>query len=541
MVTMGLGVTFVAKQGRISTQRLQRRGYRAKRLSEQPHPALGVPLVHMGELAWPRNIAAQARVAKTFREHFVTPRVALPGCEPEHSWDLSRPCVIRGFARDWEYVRAGRLDPETDTLWRRALADESCVCEFQPGQSHMRYEHVEGMDPSLRLVNPAALLFKFPDFLDACHMKRRSEGQQDHRAAQAATQPIRRVTAANVVYEESCWKDDPRYLPVFPRAVNLDITEACEHFSLYCAQHDLQHWPEELLRTIVPCNPFDKLLPSWPSDAPTVNTWMCGGGPGKQPVSCNFHCDFSENLHVVLSGRKEVFMCHPTDIAVLHGTSYCAQAAWGIDDGWPLSQMAPGLSELGDTCAVRGPRVHRQELIRDNLRTPMCVVNMDASFEENCAMCPGLQRAATQWRLEHATRGHGASHVARERGRDPQVQAKQPAEEWEEQLSDSAWHPSGPIWAELCAGDVVYIPPGWFHFVRTWHPTAEERGLPFSLSVNFWRNCCEEMWEKEKLFRLLEVSSIRQALVGDRNQLLQNFFAQFQEAPSHGGEAKVHC
>merc|ERR1712216_764349 len=64
-------------------------------------------------------------------------------------------------------------------------------------------------------------------------------------------------------------------------------------------------------------------------------------------------------------------------------------------------------------------------------------------------------------------------------------------------MTDSAWHPSGPLRAELRAGDLLYIPPGWFHGIRTWKPEGDETpGLPFALSVNFWYNCCEEFMEK---------------------------------------------
>lgn len=493
--------------------RLQSRRYSGCQLSSEPHAALGVPLRPMGEIVWPQGAAAQNEAAKFFNEEFVTPKLARQGRTPEHTWDLTRPCIIRGFARDWDFVKKARLDPATDDLWREALRDESCLCEFQPSPSHMKYEHVEGMEPALRLVNPAALAFRFPDFLDACHLKRCGQGPggDTTRATRAAASPVRQVMAANVVYEEDCWRDDPRYLPMFPRNVDLDIDGAAEHFSLYCAQQEFQHWPDEILRSISPKNPFRDLMRPWPSEGVTSNIWMCGGGPGRLPVSCNFHCDYSENLHIVLSGRKDVTMCHPADAAILHGTSYCHQAAWSIDDGWPLSTLIPGLPERDDAERGRPPKVHVQEVIRDNLRTPMCLVSLDATFEDNCRLCPGLREAAARWRPDLANI-------------DPCV--GRPA-----QVSGSSWHPSGPLWAEAHAGDAVYIPPGWFHFIRTWHPTDEERGLPFALSVNFWHNCCEEMLEKEKLFRMLEVQSIQQALAGDREKLLHDFLSQFGDQP----------
>merc|ERR1711924_94934 len=89
-------------------------------------------------------------------------------------------------------------------------------------------------------------------------------------------------------------------------------------------------------------------------------------------------------------------------------------------------------------------------------------------------------------------------------------------------------------------GDVVYIPPGWFHAVRTWRPTSEERGLPFSIGVNFWHDCNQELREKEKLFRLLDVCSIQQALVGDRDALLEDFVSRLdQAAAASEAEASV--
>lgn len=516
MASIGV-MLLTATRNSLRKVRLQCRSYRGQRLPPESHAALGVPVRPMGEMVWPTGAAAQKKAVKFFEKEFVTPKLARQGCTPEHTWDLTRPCIIRGYARDWDFVRKARLDPATVALWREALEDESCLCEFQPNQSHMKYELVEGLEPALRLVNPAALAFRFPDFLDACHLKRCSHMHGgDAHAARAAASPVRQVLAANVVYEEECWKDDPRYLPMFPRNVDLDINTAAEHFSLYCAQQEFQHWPKEILQSISPKNPFNDLMPSWPSEGVTSNIWMCGGGPGRLPVSCNFHCDFSENLHIVLSGRKDVTMCHPADAAILHGTSYCAQAAWSIDDGWPLSTIMPSQVQTDDVECGRPPKVHVQEVIRDNLRTPMCLVSLDATFEENCKLCPGLQEAAARW--------HPDPRLCTAVNPDPYVGGHV-------DVSDSTWHPSGPLWAEAHAGDAVYIPPGWFHFIRTWHPTGEECGLPFALSVNFWQNCCEEMWEKEKLFRMLEVRSIQQALAGDREKLLQDFLSQFDDEP----------
>jgi len=517
IASMGV-MLLAARHQSLRKMRLQRRSYRGQQLPLESHPALGIPLRPMGEMVWPKGAAAQKEAAKFFEREFVTPKLAQQGCAPEHTWDLTRPCIIRGFAREWDFVKRARLDPTTDALWREALRDESCLCEFQPSQSHMKYELVEGMEPSLRLVNPAALVFRFPDFLDACHLKRCGYVHDgDTNATLASDSAVRQVMAANVVYEEDCWRDDPRYLPMFPRNVDLDITSAAEYFSLYCAQQEFHHWPNEILQSISPNNPFSDLMPSWPSEGVSSNIWMCGGGPGRLPVSCNFHCDFSENLHIVLSGRKDVTMCHPADAGVLHGTSYCAQAAWSIDDGWPLSTLMPSQPQTGDAECGRPPKVHVQEVIRDNLRTPMCLVSLDATFEENCQLCPGLRKAAERW--------HGDPHLCTTVNPDPCVAGDVDVSDY------SSWHPSGPLWAEAHAGDSVYIPPGWFHFIRTWHPNGEERGLPFALSVNFWHNCCEEMWEKERLFRMLEVRSIQQALAGDREKLLKDFLSQFHDEP----------
>jgi len=331
------------------------------------------------------------------------------------------------------------------------------------------------------------------------------------RAAAAARAPVRRVLHANVAYEGPGWQEDLRCLPNYPRNVDVDFGASGREFSVYCAQHDVGQWPRELLDAIAPCSPAERLMPAWAaSGGPTVNTWMCGGGPRGGPVSCNFHCDFSENLHVVLSGRKEFTMCHPSDIAVLHGTSSVAQAVWSVADA---------------SRAGAPPEAHLQELVRGDLRTPMCLVSIDASFEDNCRLCPGLRLAADR-RLGRAPAAGPAAEL-----QGAQFHGIEGLEDLAS-ISSSSWHPSGPLRASLRAGDVVYIPPGWFHAVRTWPPGArsKEKGLPLSLSVNFWHPCQDEMWEKEKLFRMLEVCSIRQALVGDREAMLEEFLAKLRAA-----------
>lgn len=445
--------------------------------------ALGVQLQAMGELTWPqmrvdgsaeeRTFMARERLVRKLRDSFMIPASASGGSAEEgHCWESTRPCVIRGFAQDCEFVREGRLDPAVEQHWRQWLEQEQCPTEFQPGGSHLQYEVVEGMVPSLRLVNPAMLLLGFPDFLDACHLKRSGVGMPDIRKAAAASGPERSAIQANIVYEGPGFETDPRYLEMLPRRVEVDFAAAAGHFSVYCAQHDVKHWPPELLHTLAPCDPSELLVPSWWSrgnrvpSAPTA--WLCGGGPGGGPVTCNFHCDFSENFHVVLSGRKEFYLCHPSDITTLGGTSYCAQAAWSVRE------------------AHRGspPRMTLEPVIRSDLCTPMCVASIDRSFEENCRLCPGLRPAAEQRRKGGGVKDHAGT-----------------------------WHHSGPLWAELCAGDAIYIPPGWLHAVRTWPPEEEERGLPFSVAVNFWYDCVDELLEKEKLFRFLQEASISQALV----------------------------
>eukprot|EP00928_Gymnodinium_smaydae_P074844 TRINITY_DN57863_c0_g1_i1.p1 TRINITY_DN57863_c0_g1~~TRINITY_DN57863_c0_g1_i1.p1 ORF type:complete len:549 (+),score=102.84 TRINITY_DN57863_c0_g1_i1:118-1764(+) len=480
-------------------------------------PALGVALRAMGELSWPADAAEQTAVASELRDQFVLPRS--PGSE--HSWDLMRPCVIRGFARDWDFVRCGRFDTSSGERWRQALSDESCVTEFQPSPSHLKYERVEDMEPSMRLVNPAALLLRFPDFLDACHLKRRQRGggDGDNLAEEMALrETVRQAVLANVAYEGPGWEQNPRCAPLLPRNIAFDAAAAAEGFSLYCAQHDVAHWPRAVLDTIAPVDPASLLAPTWTPTPPTVNVWMSGGGPFGKPVSCNFHCDYSENFHVVLNGRKEFFMCHPLDVGLLHGTSYCAQMAWSLADG-------------GDSGAGQPPTAYLEEVVRQDLRTPMCLASIDIPFEENCVRCPGFRSAAAARQT-----GVPAADLEDQSLWSPPLRAAECAElrhhiEGLDLVRRSAWHPSGPLWAELRAGDLVYIPPGWFHAVRTWHPAPEERGIPFAMSVNFWHACQEELWEKEKLFRIIEAWSMRQALVGDSAALLRDFLVRLRESP----------
>lgn len=531
----GLGLASFARARRVASAALPRAGEpeRVRRAAAAPSSraasprrpqrdpdwALGVPLRQMGSIQWPQeDEVAQKKAARQFAERFVTPRRrGSRGQEPRHAWSLTRPCVIRGFARDWDFVRRGRLDPQTEDSWRTLLEGEVCPTEFQPSPSHLKYEVVPSMDPSLRLVSPAMVLCQFGDFLDACHLKR--QNQRGPWASAAAKAPVRSVLHANVAYEGPGWQEDPRCLPNFPRNVDVDFGASGREFSVYCAQHDVSHWPQEVLGAIAPCSPAERLMPDWAaSGGATVNTWMCGGGPHGGPVSCGFHCDFSENLHVVLSGRKEFTLCHPSDIAVLHGASSVAQAAWSVT----------GASRDGAP-----PEAHLQELVRGDLRTPMCLASIDASFEDNCQLCPGLRLAADR-RLGGASSPSAAGLAAELLA--AQVQGIEGLEDLAS-ISSASWHPSGPLRATLRAGDVVYIPPGWFHTVRTWAPGARsrEKGLPLSLSVNFWHQCQDEMWEKEKLFRMLEVCSIRQALVGDKEAMLEEFLAKLRAA----GEAEA--
>lgn len=223
---------------------------------------------------------------------------------------------------------------------------------------------------------------------------------------------------------------------------------------------------------------------------------------------------------MVLSGRKEVFLCHPSDVAVLRGTSYAAQAAWSLADDWPVQGC------VGELCGEELPEgVQLQEVFRSDLCTPHCMVHVDASFEDNCKRSPLLRSAAQQRRTEPA--------MAPDEGGS--CRGEVPGEGQEAELASAepiaaAWHHSGPLRAELFAGDLVYIPAGWFHAVRTWRPLPEERGLPFSLGVNFWRACCEELEEKERLFRFLDLQSIRQAQAGDRKELMEAYLSRLRAA-----------
>ena len=48
----------------------------------------------------------------------------------------------------------------------------------------------------------------------------------------------------------------------------------------------------------------------------------------------------------------------------------------------------------------------------------------------------------------------------------------------------------------------------------------ESRGLPFSLSVNFWYESCQPPTELQGLFFALEVMSVQRALVGNKEELM---------------------
>lgn len=340
------------------------------------------------------------------------------------------------------------------------------------------------------------------------------------------------MTTSNFSYENEVNFQDPEFASMFyPSQKQLDLKAAAEHLGMYVVQKEAASWPEEILQDIAPYSPAEKLFHPWAAcqPNPTPTAWLCGGGPRDshliRPVISAFHCDPIENLNVCLCGRKEVIMCHPQDMDILHATRLSPSISFniGADSGVDIADSEWSWSDDEDSewgaqkemeaewqgrgwdpnssrpTGTRMPPLELQPGVTPDMTTPHARCRIDGNFEDNCSRCPLLRQAAERRREE--------------------LQAKKRGQALPEKDVLGSWHPSGPVHTVMHAGDCLYLPAGWWHCFRTWHPTSEECGLPFSMNVNFWYPAMQDRDEQEKKYRRINVLGIRSAMDGDRDQM----------------------
>jgi len=407
----------------------------------RPHPALGVHLQHVQELQCP----AEASEFVEFSE-------------------CSRPCVLRGLASDWPFVQQGRFNSVTNTELRRRVGSRTCNVCFEPGTTLFGYEVPNGWDAESssgsnsvpRLVNPGRLAMPLDRFLELCEHKRHCAGPSN-----------RRVRVVNMPYDA---EDVPTLSasssssPEKPVDVSMEMLQK---LALYCVE-DANDWPQDFVEQLCPHDPASEVAPEWMDRLKERRIWMSAGGPeGIGHVTAGFHWDHMQNIHVLLSGKKEVFLLPPMEAPALHATRFCPQAQWRLEasDGHPGAQV------------VLEP-MKSQESSSD-----YAVVMVDQNFDTNVSRNPHLR-----------------------------------------ELHEL------PSWTVLHPGDAVFIPAGWWHSIRTWCSSREERGVPVALSMNFW-------YEPTKLMAValraellaLQVMSCQRALAGIPQEHLDAFLQKLKE------------
>lgn len=365
-----------------------------------------------------------------------------------------KPCALRGLAPKAVLLRA--------TAKLRGL-QQRCLVSFDPSSQFFHFEecHVDGAsDSQWRLLNPGRVAMDFQDFLSACQRSTKSTD-----SASGAT-----VSLVNVPYdadEMDAMPDEPEVL--VPLKIPL---EDLKELALYCVEDASSPPWRDLLEDFGPLDPSSR-LPAFQAlrwQLKERRIWMSSGGAkGASSVSAGFHWDHMHNIHVVLSGSKEVFLVPPLLAPALRATRFCPQAQWQMDcncDGRMTLQKAP--------------------MISTESSTDYALVSIDLSDAENLR-------------------------------RHPQM-----SEEMKER----------PFKVVLKPGDAIYIPPGWWHSIRTHRPSPEDTAVtavPLALSVNFWYDLPPELKNSyASVLLTLEILSRQRAMAElpqDRiSQLLSEAF-----------------
>ncbi|CAE8625012.1 unnamed protein product [Polarella glacialis] len=467
-----------------------------------PHPAFGVRLRKLEE--------ANPQVEDSFRGFA----------------DAGKPCVLRGLASEWPAVAAGRFEPQTAAELRSRLGSRRCHVSFEPSSTLFHFDVPEGWQASAppapgsragssepRLVNPGRLSMSYADFMDACHRKRHGGGpskktarvvnvpyDDDEEDTGGSTEPPGTQGANNNNNHSNNNNNRRRTQPELPVEVPLSFLEK---LALYCVE-DADAWPEDLLQAFVPGDPAEQLMPEWQPLLRERRLWISAGGPENiSHVTAGFHWDHMQNIHVVISGKKEVFMLPPIQAPALYATRFCQQAQWRLDATTKNNNNTNtnnnnnnnssnnnnnynntyNNNNQNDKSNQPGVEVSLEPMQGQESSSDYAVVCVDRSFAENVARSPALKELA------------------------------QP-----------------PLWAVLQPGDAIYIPPGWWHSVRTWRPEVDERGMPFSLSVNFWYALTQKAAavHRSELFTL-QVLSCQRALSGSPPAHIDRFLAKLEK------------
>eukprot|EP00747_Dinoflagellata_sp_TGD_P062865 gnl/TRDRNA2_/TRDRNA2_153203_c0_seq1.p1 gnl/TRDRNA2_/TRDRNA2_153203_c0~~gnl/TRDRNA2_/TRDRNA2_153203_c0_seq1.p1 ORF type:complete len:235 (-),score=22.03 gnl/TRDRNA2_/TRDRNA2_153203_c0_seq1:322-975(-) len=177
----------------------------------RPHPAFGVRVSHLEELSCPADNAR-------FREQFA---------------EQCRPCVLRGLAECWPFVRSGRFDPGTSAELQRRLGSHRSLVSFEPGSTLFGFECTEG-DARPRLVNPGRMAMPFSSFLDLCDHKRNGCSPS--------------VSARSVRCTPAPYDDDESTGAPGQEAP-LDVPfSVLTRLALYCVE-DATTWPPDMFRS----------------------------------------------------------------------------------------------------------------------------------------------------------------------------------------------------------------------------------------------------------------------------------------------------
>eukprot|EP00434_Breviolum_minutum_P003313 symbB.v1.2.002914.t1/scaffold160.1/size429097/5 len=252
---------------------------------------------------------------------------------------------------------------------------------------------------------------------------------------------------------------------VLPWPLELSCHEL-KKLALYCVE-DGNHFPWiDLLKDLGLPDPGSILMPSWQLKERRV--WMStGGAQGCSSVSAGFHWDHMQNIHVVLSGSKEVFLVPPLLAPALHSTRFCMQAQWH------LSRRHGRMS------------LEKVAMQSEESSTDYALISIDNSFEENLQRHPRM------------------------------------AEEMKEP----------PFRVLLQPGDAIYIPPGWWHSIRTFRPERdphqnEKEELPFAFSMNFWYDAPEQKASYAPTLLTLEILSRQRAMTKSPEDHLSDLLKQ---------------
>lgn len=346
-----------------------------------------------------------------------------------------KPCALRGLAPK-------ALAPAT----ARKLCglQHRCLVSFDPSSKFFYFEECQvpavgvGLSP-WRLLNPGRVAMDFQDFLSACRSARSTHSTKSTNSTGATAWLV------NVPYDADELPDDPEVLPI---KIPLDDLK---ELALYCVE-DASCPPWCDLREAFGPDPSSRLpLETLGWQLKERRIWMSSGGAKVASyVSAGFHWDHMHNVHVVLSGSKEVFLVPPLQAPALRATRFCQQAQWQMD------------------CSGGRMTLQKAPMISTESSTDYALVSIEQSCSENLR-------------------------------RHPQMA---------EDLKES------PLKVLLQPGDAIYIPPGWWHSIRTHRPSHDSPGddLPLALSVNFWYDLPPELKSYASLLLTLEILSRQRAM-----------------------------